>query len=225
MKRTDLVGMVLALACVMHCLAMPLVLAYLPVFGMGWLTDPKVHYALIAAGLTLGGLSFLPGYRSRRRAWIPVLAVLGLGIMAYAAVYQEGSCCHDRLPKASGEVMWSRLVSFEGFQKGMEIGEASVGMNAASYAGSELPECCRNRHCAVETQAAESTISATRTSLDITQFMPRSWTPIGAILLLIAHLLNLKFRDYRGCAADCCASREQTDLDATTSAPSIEMAR
>jgi MerC mercury resistance protein len=51
MKRTDLVGMVLALTCVVHCMAMPLVLVYLPVLGMGWLADPKVHYTLLGTNV------------------------------------------------------------------------------------------------------------------------------------------------------------------------------
>ena len=47
MKRTDFIGLILAAACVVHCLAMPLVLVYLPMWGMSWLTDPNVHYVLL----------------------------------------------------------------------------------------------------------------------------------------------------------------------------------
>ena len=64
MKRTDFVGLILAAACVVHCLAMPLVLVYLPVLGMSWLTDSRVHYALLGAGLTLGGCRFCPAIAS-----------------------------------------------------------------------------------------------------------------------------------------------------------------
>ena len=53
-------------------------------------------------------------------------------------------------------------------------------------------------------------VSAGVAALGLTPYLPRSSTPVGATLLLIAHILNLKFRGFRGCSADCCAEDERS---------------
>lgn len=223
MKRTDFVGLILAATCVVHCLAMPLVLVYLPVLGMSWLTDPRVHYALLGAGLTLGGLSFLPGYRVHRRVWIPALAAVGLGTMAYAAVYQEDQCCRRPPANSVAEVMQTSLVAREVSQTGVQVVEAShlnTQGNGLAH-DSDLPECCRTGHCATKDESLSGRVSAGVASLGLTPYLPRSSTPVGATLLLIAHIFNLKFRGFRGCTADCCAKDEHSAPELTADANQV----
>ena len=215
MKRTDFVGLILAAACVVHCLAMPLVLVYLPLLGMSWLTDPRVHYALLGAGLTLGGLSFLPGYRVHHRAWIPALAAVGLGTMAYAAVFQEDTCCRRPPANTVAEIMQTSLVARKASLAGAHVVEASdLHTKADGLADdSDLPDCCRTGHCAMKNESLYGRVSAGVAALGLTPYLPRSSTPVGATLLLIAHILNLKFRGFRGCSADCCAEDERSAPD------------
>lgn len=224
MKRTDFVGLILAAACVVHCLAMPLVLVYLPLLGMSWLTDPKVHYVLLGAGLTLGGLSFLPGYRVHRRAWIPTLAAVGLGTMAYAAVYQEDQCCRRPPANTVAEVMQNRPVGLAVPTSSRVVVDTDHPSTTDSTGakrlkdGTELPDCCQTGHCATKEKSQFGHVSATVASLGLTPWLPRSSTPVGATLLLVAHILNLRFRGFRGCAADCCAEDERSLPDPAVNA-------
>ena len=242
MKRTDFIGLILAAACVVHCLAMPLVLVYLPMWGMSWLTDPNVHYVLLGAGMTLGGLSFLPGFRVHRRAWIPALALVGLGTMAYAAVFQEDACCRRPPANTVAEVMQTSLVPDEPSPSSSvvhEVGRAvptaisnrqsaavtarptPLATTALVTSDSELPECCRTGHCSAAKGGLFQAVSAGVTSLGLTPYLPRSATPVGATLLLIAHILNLKFRGFRGCTADCCVEDEHSATDLAADASQV----
>ena len=223
MKRTDFVGLILAAACVVHCLAMPLVLVYLPVLGMSWLTDSRVHYALLGAGLTLGGLSFLPGYRVHRRVWIPALAAVGLGTMAYAAVYQEDQCCHRPPANSVAEIMQTSLVAREASQTGVQAVKGShlnTKGDGLAY-DSDLPERCRTGHCATKDESLSSRVSAGVAALGLTPYLPRSSTPVGATMLLIAHILNLKFRGFRDCTVNCCAEDEHSVPELTADANQV----
>ena len=197
MKRLDLVGLVMAGACAVHCLAMPLVLVYLPSLGLHWLTDGKVHYTLLGAGITVGGSTFLPGYRIHRRAWIPAVAVCGLATMAYAAAFQEDRCCRH-VPAGCMTDM-------------MQTGHLAHSLSHSDRAGInnvDLPECCRTAHCVADEKVSAMDISASQSSLGIMTLFPRSWTPAGATLLIIAHILNLKFCGDRNCVKKCCAESE-----------------
>ena len=93
MKCWDRAGLALSGFCVLHCLAMPFVLIYLPMLGLEWLAGPRVHLWMLGLGVFIGALAFVPGYRQHRRSAIPQIALCGLGIMAYAASVDTGDCC------------------------------------------------------------------------------------------------------------------------------------
>jgi hypothetical protein len=96
MKNWDVAGLLLSGLCVVHCIAMPFVLLYLPLLGLEWLAGPHAHVCMLGFGVLIGGASFWPGYRQHRRLAIPLLAVCGLGTMAYAATMATagaGECC------------------------------------------------------------------------------------------------------------------------------------
>ncbi|MCP3062391.1 MerC domain-containing protein [Myxococcus sp. K38C18041901] len=91
-SRWDGVGQLLSALCVVHCLVLPAVLGLLPAALAGWLGGEGAHRGLLALAL-LGALAaFLPGWRLHRRAWVPVLAVGGLGLLgAGAFLVPEGA--------------------------------------------------------------------------------------------------------------------------------------
>ncbi len=93
MKNWDIAGLALSGLCVLHCLAMPFLVIYLPVLGLEWLAGPYAHFWMLGLGVSIGAFSFLPGYRQHRRPAIPLMALCGLGAMAYAATADAGDCC------------------------------------------------------------------------------------------------------------------------------------
>lgn len=151
MKSFDVAGLILSGLCVVHCMAMPFVLIYLPALGLQWLAGPHAHYWLLGLGVFIGAISFLPGYRQHGRLWIPLLAVSGLGVMGYAANTEAEDCC-------------------------------SAG-------------CCRRQKPTVNAEAG----------LNLRDYLPASTTPIGAALLLTAHVFNHRCRNSGSCRVACCA--------------------
>lgn len=91
---TNLTGIILSLICVIHCLMMPLVIASLPAWGMGWLARPGFHQLLAVIGLAIGIWTLLPGWRQHRRHSVLALGFGGLMVMNFVA-FQGGDCCSE----------------------------------------------------------------------------------------------------------------------------------
>lgn len=71
---------------------MPLCLASLPSWGLEWLVSPLVHQLLALLGIAIGLGTLVPGWRQHRRSRVLFLALVGLGVMNYAAFAGE-ECC------------------------------------------------------------------------------------------------------------------------------------
>jgi MerC mercury resistance protein len=83
----DAAGIFASALCLLHCLAMPLVLAALP--AMGWAGHDHAHEVLIGVALAAALLSLGPGYLAHRRRAVPLLGGAGLACLA-AALFVVG---------------------------------------------------------------------------------------------------------------------------------------
>lgn len=80
----------LSIGCAIHCMAMPLLVAVLPIIGMGFLLDERVETVVVLASLGLGAVSLYWGFRSHRN--VSVLAVLGAaGVLILAGRLAVGT--------------------------------------------------------------------------------------------------------------------------------------
>lgn len=70
--------------CVIHCLALPLFAAILPVAGM-WAEAEWMHKAFVAAALPLSGFAITRALASKGQLLFIGLAVLGLSLLISAA--------------------------------------------------------------------------------------------------------------------------------------------
>lgn len=88
-RRLDRAGATASLACAIHCALMPLVITLLPLFGLAFLADNRVEWALVGGSAILGSTSLCLGYREHgnRRA-LAVLAV-GLGLLAAGRIAES----------------------------------------------------------------------------------------------------------------------------------------
>ncbi|MDE2824930.1 MAG: MerC domain-containing protein, partial [Gemmatimonadota bacterium] len=62
----DNIGVFVSSACAIHCLALPLVVTFLPIVGLGFLAGEPAEYAIIGAVLLAAG-SVVSGVRHHRR--------------------------------------------------------------------------------------------------------------------------------------------------------------
>jgi MerC mercury resistance protein len=90
----DRLGMVLSGLCVVHCLAMPFALAWLPLLGSVLPDDVHFHRWLAGASVAISGVSLLPGFLRHQRRLVALLAVAGLTCLLTAAIAQREACCH-----------------------------------------------------------------------------------------------------------------------------------
>lgn len=89
----DWAGMIASIGCAIHCAAMPLVLAYLPSFGLGWLAEEGFHKWMALLCFGLAAAAFVPGWR-KHGSFVPAIwAAAGLFLLTTAAFGLEESCC------------------------------------------------------------------------------------------------------------------------------------
>jgi hypothetical protein len=86
--RFDQAAICLSAACLLHCLAVPVLLVFAPWLSMGVLGEEWFHLTLVAAIIPLSLMAFRAGdgIRDRRRVLGPGLA--GLGMITLAAVLE-----------------------------------------------------------------------------------------------------------------------------------------
>jgi hypothetical protein len=159
-KPWDILGVALSLLCVVHCMAMPLVIAYLPLVGLEGLAREGFHRWVAVAAMAIGGMSFVPGYLRHRRTAAPLLGGAGLLLLCSSALSGHDQCC----------------------------GVAAADQPAAGQSA----QCGEVRCIAAPPISGESETrpSVARASLP---GLERAWTPLGGLLLMIAHTLNCRW--------------------------------
>jgi hypothetical protein len=80
----DITAFALSVACLLHCLAMPLLTVILPIVGMGLFVDELVHPVLLSIALPVSLIALLNGCGQHRRRSLLVAGVMGLALMALA---------------------------------------------------------------------------------------------------------------------------------------------
>lgn len=181
-QTTNLTGMALSFLCVIHCLMMPVLLAKLPESGLEWLASPLVHQVLAVAGIAIGIVTLVPGWRLHGRLSVLILAFGGLFIMNHSAFLGENCCAAE---------------------------QQQVGSNEQGSAGACCTKACCAVSKPETTQADATPVElAAGPSQSANQFF--AWlmqhpTILGALLLGIAHLRN-------GQCCHCCKKAAAEEL-------------
>lgn len=94
----DLLGISLSALCMVHCLALPLIIAVLPALGLSWLADGSFHLSVAVVAVVIGATSFIGGYFDHRQVLIPAIGLMGLAMLTWAALAEANSetlpaCC------------------------------------------------------------------------------------------------------------------------------------
>jgi len=98
--------MILSIACVIHCILMPVVISTLPSWGLSWLASPVTHQVLAVTGIAIGIGTLIPGWRIHRRSTVLILAGFGLWVMNYAA-FNGSQCCANMAGKNTNDLLAS----------------------------------------------------------------------------------------------------------------------
>lgn len=90
----DISAISLSVVCLLHCIALPLLIAVLPLWGMQFIGDERVHAGLLFAALPVSVIGLWLGARCHRHRWFMLtgfagLALMMLGVTASAEVLEH----------------------------------------------------------------------------------------------------------------------------------------
>ncbi len=90
-ELVDTTGACLSVACAIHCLAMPLLVAVLPLIGLGFFATERAEVVLISGAIALAIGSLAWGVR-HHRSWRALLVlIVALAFIATARTAVEGT--------------------------------------------------------------------------------------------------------------------------------------
>ncbi|HSG91440.1 MAG TPA: MerC domain-containing protein [Pseudomonadales bacterium] len=82
-NRIDIGAMVLSGLCVAHCLALPLLVAMLPLGAYFGFEDRHFHWVMLVFALPLSIAGLTQGFLRHQRRFIPAIGAVGLLLMAW----------------------------------------------------------------------------------------------------------------------------------------------
>ena len=86
----DRIAIALSAVCIVHCLAVPLLVALLPIAAISFGSDAHFHGLMLWLVVPTSILGFFLGYRVHRRTGIAGLGALGMVVLATAALWGHG---------------------------------------------------------------------------------------------------------------------------------------
>jgi MerC mercury resistance protein len=172
----DTLGILASVACAIHCAATPILLAFLPALKFTeWMASPQFHQAAAIVCVGLVSISIWPAFRLFRDFRVLGLSTAGLGLVITAAFFLPDQCC-------------SHAVSH-----GDRSHTTGSPVNELSHAGHDH---------AGHSHASETTLASTF-PMDLLVSLQPWMTPLGGLMLVFAHGLNIRRRFVsceRGCA-------------------------
>ncbi len=90
-KYFDHIAITLSTICIVHCLAVPIVVAVLPVLALTWgLSDAHFHTLMLWFVVPSSVLGFAFGYHAHRGAAIVLSGAVAIAVLAYVALRAHG---------------------------------------------------------------------------------------------------------------------------------------
>ena len=89
----DWTGLAASIACGIHCAAMPLLLTYLPSFGLSWLAHEGFHQWMTLLCFIFAASAFIPGWR-KHKSLVPAFSgLVGITLLSLSAFVFGDECC------------------------------------------------------------------------------------------------------------------------------------
>ena len=85
-RYLDRIAISLSAICIVHCLAVPLIVAVLPIAALGFGGESHFHAVMLWLVVPISVVGLIMGYRVHTRAAIVAVGMLGMAVVAVAAV-------------------------------------------------------------------------------------------------------------------------------------------
>ena len=190
MTWADLTGLAASIACGIHCAAMPLLLSYLPSFGLSWLAHEGFHQWMTVVCFIFAAGAFVPGWR-KHKSLVPAFSgVIGITLLSLSAFVFGDECCAATT-------------------------ESQLAQNAACTDAACTDAACTDAAC-TDAACTDAACSEQKTgqSRDIkTSFQFASFTnwlsPLGGLFLVIGHIANHR-KNCTCSSGHCCLEADHT---------------
>jgi hypothetical protein len=161
----DRLGIIASVTCAIHCAATPILLAFLPALKLTeWMASPRFHQIAAVVCVGMVSIAIWPAFRRFRDYRVLWLSSAGLGLLIAAAFILPDECCSH----------------------------AVAGTDSAdSHAGHNHPTTGSHNHDHATHEHSATVSIASIISPDLLASFQPWMTPIGGLMLVVAHCLNL----------------------------------
>lgn len=223
----DKLGIAASVTCAVHCAATPFLLIFLPALKFTeWLASPQFHQvaAIICVGLV--AISIWPTFRKYKDYRVLGLSSAGLSMIMAAAFFLPDHCCsHAEITTLAdpnvAAVCTDGCCADSVFAKRRAMFAGNGNEPALGNAGSPSPDSpSHDSH--QHTDFASTLFGSTLVA------MVQPWlTPIGGVLLVLAHAFNLGRRrtDCGSVGCGCTSSATFADSSAATGLSILQNAK
>ena len=166
MTWADWTGLAASIACGIHCAAMPLLLSYLPSFGLSWLAHEGFHQWMTILCFIFAASAFIPGWR-KHKSLVPAFSgVIGITLLSLSAFVFGDECCAAAT--------------------GSPLAQNATCTDAACTDAACTDAACTDAACGKQ-EAGEA--MNVETSFQLATFT--NWlSPLGGLFLVIGHIAN-----------------------------------
>ena len=86
-RHFDRIAIALSAICIVHCLAVTLLMALLPIAAIALSDDGHFHTLMLALVIPSSAIGFYLGYREHSRMGIGLVGLIGMAVLATAAIW------------------------------------------------------------------------------------------------------------------------------------------
>ena len=196
MTWADWTGLAASIACGIHCAAMPLLLSYLPSFGLSWLAHEGFHQWMTVLCFVFAASAFIPGWR-KHKSLVPAFSgVIGITLLSLSAFVFGDECC----AAATGSPLAQNATCTD-----------AACTDAACADAACTDTACTDTACG-EQEAAETT--NIQKSFQFATFT--NWlSPLGGLFLVIGHIANHR-KNCTCSSGHCCLESDHALRQLTT---------
>ena len=180
MTWADWTGLAASIACGIHCAAMPLLLSYLPSFGLSWLAHEGFHQWMTVVCFVFAASAFVPGWR-KHKSLVPAFSgVIGITLLSLSAFVFGDECC----AAATG---------------------SQLAQNAACTDAACTDAACTDAACSEQKSGQATDVQKSFQFASFTNWL----SPLGGFFLVIGHIANHR-KNCTCSSGHCCLEADHT---------------
>ncbi len=190
----DRLGIAASALCAVHCAATPILLACLPTLQFTeWMASPEFHQIAAMVCVSLVFISIWPAFHRYRDYRVLGLSTSGLALILAAAFLLPDSCCSSCCSTESGT---------PGFSFASTSPQDHHDHSDHDHAGHDHAGHYLTSGNASTSESAGSELAFAGMGSAVFAKIQPWMTPLGGLLLIAAHFLNLR-RGIKVCQARC----------------------